>query len=170
MRYYLIDRIIQDSNYQLIAVKDIDESAYEKLCLKISSPPPHFGIDEFPEEVDVFIECASVTAVAPVVKEAMKRNKTVIVASIGGMIETDELWDVIENSNGKLVLPSGAIGGLDILKALDKSQISEVSLTTRKNPDSLPSEYACAISETEIYCGSARDAIKRFPKKLITRA
>ncbi|MBU1023530.1 DUF108 domain-containing protein, partial [bacterium] len=59
-----------------------------------------------------------------------------------------------------------AIGGMDILKAIDKSDIERISLTTRKNPKSLPEKYWGMTSETELFRSNALEAIKEFPKNI----
>jgi aspartate dehydrogenase len=163
---YLADRINEDLNFEIIAVNDIDENQYGKFCERFGSTPPLLPVERFPDNVDVFIECASANAVKAVVGEAVRRQKAVIIASIGGVALDVELLDLVHKSKAKVILPSGAIGGLDILKALDKSEISEITLTTRKNPDSLPKTMGTIEAETEIYCGNASEAIKRFPKNI----
>src|SRR5699024_4098899 len=62
-------------------------------------------------------------------------------------------------------LPSGAIGGLDLLQNDDAmGSITNVSLTTRKPADSLI-DYS--IDEPVIvYEGTAANAIKKFPKNI----
>jgi aspartate dehydrogenase len=163
---FLIDRITESQDFKLLAVYDIVPESYDVLCDRLDSPPPFFEIVDFPSETDVFIECASVHAVTPVVTESMKRGITAIVASIGGLIDNNSLWELIEYSSGKLILPSGAIGGLDILKAVPPEDLKEVTLVTRKNPKSLPSELGEIKSETEIFSGNAREAIKKYPKNI----
>lgn len=163
---FLIDRITESQDFNLVAVYDIVPEGYDVLCDRLDSPPPFFEIKDFPSETDVFIECASVKAVNPLVTECMKRGKTAIVASIGGLIDNHGLWELIEYSEGKLILPSGAIGGLDILKAIPPEDLLEVTLVTRKNPKSLPAELGEIKSETEIFSGNAREAIQKYPKNI----
>jgi aspartate dehydrogenase len=163
---FLIDRITESPDFNLVAVYDITAESYDILHERLDSPPPFFEISDFPSATDVFIECASVKAVNPVLTECMKRGKTAIVASIGGLIDNPGLWELIESSSGKLILPSGAIGGLDLLKAIPHEDLTEVSLTTRKNPRSLPPELGEIKTETEIFSGNAREAIKKYPKNI----
>ena len=161
---FLVDKVESSEEFKLTALYDLIFESYQKTIENLSSPPPFCTPDKFPDDTDVFIECASQQAVEPVVREALIREKTVIVASIGGLVDNPDLWEIIKNSNGKLVLPSGAIGGLDILKAIDKSDIESISLTTRKNPKSLPDKYKGITSETEVFRSNASEAIKEFPK------
>lgn len=164
---FLVDRILENDEFSISALWDISYDQYYELAGRLESPPPLLKIDEFPASTDVFVECASVNAVDQVVREAFKRGKTVIVASIGGLMDNQSLWDEIDKLPGKLILPSGAIGGLDILKALERDDIESVTLTTRKHPRSLKSiTMPEEADEFEVFNGSAREAIKRFPQNI----
>ncbi len=163
---YLAERIIESGKFQLSAVYDIDESRYHEFSKTLNSPILHLPVNEFPNDTDIFIECASVDAVEDIVKEGLSRSKTVIIASIGGLIEKQSLWDIINSSNGKLMLPSCAIGGLDIIKAIPRDDIEELTLTTRKNPKSLTEEYSDIESEVEIFSSNAGEAVKKFPRNI----
>src|SRR5699024_229084 len=76
--------------------------------------------------------------------------------------EITELADVYQHA---VHLPSGAIGGLDLLQNADAmGSITNVSLTTRKPADSLI-DYS--IDEPVIvYEGTAANAINKFPKNI----
>jgi aspartate dehydrogenase len=164
---YLIDCILESDEFSITAVHDISKERYSELTARLKSPPPLSDIHLFPIETDVFIECASVAAVDSVVNEACKRGKTAIIASIGGFVLNPDLLDLVTKSNAKLILPSGAIGGLDILKALDKNDIEIVKITTRKNPKSVQGiKLDENDSPVEIFNGSAREAVKQFPKNI----
>lgn len=164
---YLIDRILDSSDFVLAAVFDIKEERYIELKNRLHCTPHLMKVKDFPQITDVFVECASPKAVEDVVLEAFKRQKIAIIASIGGLMDNPSLWEKIESMDGKLILPSGAIGGLDILKALEKSEIESVELITRKNPRSIPSvELPDDAEEFIVYNGSAREAIRQFPKNV----
>ena len=65
-----------------------------------------------------------------------------------------------EEHNAKVYAPSGAIVGLDGIKAASIGKISEASLTTRKAPKSLGRE----VEEEEVlFEGKASEAVEKFP-------
>jgi len=164
---YLVDRILESDEIVLSAVYDISQERYEELRGRLKSTPPLKPPDSFPADTDVFVECASIEAVDGVVKEACKRGKIVIVASIGAIVDNPELIEEVMKSAAKMILPSGAIGGLDILKAIDKEDIEIVELTTRKHPRSLSGvKIDDSGTEVEVFNGSAGEAIKLFPKNI----
>ena len=163
---YLIERIMDSDKFELTAVDDIERERYVDIASRYKPFILYLPVEEFPNEINVLIECAAVEAVEGVVRKGLRRTKTVIIASIGGLIGKPELWNFINSRKGKLVLPSCAIGGLDIIKAIPEDDIEELTLTTRKNPKSLTEEYANIEDEVEIFSSNAGEAVKKFPRNI----
>ena len=74
--------------------------------------------------------------------------------------KTGEIEKIAKENNAKVHLPSGAIVGLDGIKAVAKFGLKEVSLVTRKSPKSLGKEID---TEEVLFEGKASDAVKEFP-------
>ena len=75
----------------------------------------------------------------------------------------NDLEQAAKESGRRIYLPSGAIGGLDVLKAAAiDGGLDSVTLTTRKPAQSLTAEPITA--EQILFDGPARDAIEQFPK------
>jgi aspartate dehydrogenase len=128
----------------------------------------HTDIQSFLDtEIDIVVEAATVEAVKDLLPAVVKK-KDVILISVGALVDEALLADIREEaeSYGNTVhLPSGAIGGLDLLQnahALDA--VSRVTLTTRKPAHSLTDEEL--TQEKVIFNGKAKDAIKQFPKNI----
>src|SRR5699024_2391879 len=76
-----------------------------------------------------------------------------------------EMEQIAKAHHKQIHLPSGAIGGLDLLQSANAlGGLHKVSITTRKSPASLGLESI--ISEKVLYEGSARNAIEQFPKNV----
>ena len=89
-----------------------------------------------------------------------------MIISIGAFADpafANRLEQAAKESGRRIYLPSGAIGGLDVLKAaaLDGG-LDSVTLTTRKPAHSLTADKITA--EQILFEGPARDAIEQFPK------
>ncbi len=172
---FLIAQLKGEKYIDVIAAADID---VEKRTLVASSFPEIFLTDDFtkfPAEVDVYVECAASSAADPVAKYAIERGKIAIIASVGGLSDIRPLRRLARETGGHLYIPSGAIGGLDALKAIPSESIQEVRLTTTKNPKNFAgSEYIeekgidleSIKSPTVIFDGHAGDAVKAFPKNI----
>lgn len=123
-------------------------------------------IKDMLDQVDLVIEAASTQAVVEIVPTILERGKDVIVMSVGALIDP-ELRNRLENiavkNNSRIYAPSGAIVGIDGIKAASIGKITEVTLVTRKPPKSLG---ISADEETILYQGKASDAVRKFPMNI----
>lgn len=80
----------------------------------------------------------------------------------------DELASAAQTGGARLRLLAGAIGGLDAIRAAAIGGIDRVTHTTRKPPRALlPADDAAMLSgERELYRGSAREGVRRFPENV----
>lgn len=125
-------------------------------------------IYEFLESsIDIVVEAATVEAVQTLIPTVLEK-KDVVLISIGALSEETflrEIYDVAETNDRTISLPSGAIGGLDLLQsAHGLGEVNAVSLTTRKPASSFLMDDI--EKEAVIFKGSAQEAIKKFPKNI----
>lgn len=118
-------------------------------------------------EIDIVVEAADIKAVKTIIPSVIKK-KDVVLISVGALADVELLTEISHLSNEykhEIHLPSGAIGGLDLLQnAHVLGSVTSVSLTTRKPASSLIEE---TIDEAKIiFEGSAVDAIKQYPKNM----
>ncbi|WP_408010112.1 aspartate dehydrogenase [Pseudalkalibacillus sp. A8] len=118
--------------------------------------------------IDLVIEAATVQVVEEYGPIIVGNGKDLLIVSVGALGDSalhDRLKTLCEKHGAKVFIPSGAIGGLDILKAANSiNQLDSVSITTRKPPKSLGEETL--TKEKVIFKGPASEAIKRFPKNI----
>ena len=115
------------------------------------------------KDVDLVLECASPDSVKHFAPIVLKKGIDMIVMSIGAFMDTDFYTEVLKiaKANGaKIHLPSGAVVGLDGIKAVAKFGLKEVSLVTRKSPKSLGKDID---TEEVLFEGKASEAVKEFP-------
>jgi aspartate dehydrogenase len=101
--------------------------------------------------------------VEEIVPLILEQGKNVIVMSVGALMDPNlrnRLEKIAKQNNAHVYAPSGAIVGLDGIKAASIGKIKEVSLVTRKNPRSLG---ISTDKEKILYEGKARDAVRKFP-------
>lgn len=125
-------------------------------------------LDEFlSAPVDTVVEAVTVDAARLFISQVIERQKDLIVSSIGVFKDfafLEELTNLAEANGTKLYLPSGAIGGLDVLQSAKAlGGLKTVRLTTRKSPESLGME---TDREQVLFDGTAFDAIGNFPKNI----
>ncbi|MXQ55730.1 aspartate dehydrogenase [Shimazuella alba] len=120
------------------------------------------------EDLDLVIEAATIQAVEAYAARILESKKNLLLVSVGALADADfltELKQLCDDTNTSIYLPSGAIGGLDILKAAKSvGELNSVSITTRKPPKALLEETV--DEEVILFEGTAKDAISKFPKNI----
>jgi aspartate dehydrogenase len=104
----------------------------------------------------VIVESASQTAAKQYVGKVLGADIDLIVMSVGALLDLDV-------QSNRLHVPSGAIGGIDAIDAASLVGVTDVTLTTRKNPKVLDMDNR---EEKTVYEGDAKEAVKRFPREM----
>jgi len=160
---------------------DADKSAANGLAAKLTTG----GIARFSEFTELIssaefkqsslvLECASQEAVRLFARPLLELGKDMIVMSVGALTDNallSELLDLSAKNGTSLVLPTGAIAGIDAIRSA-REGLESVMLITTKNPKALegaPFFKKNNISldtinkKTTIYYGTAAEAISNFP-------
>src|SRR5437879_1409964 len=116
----------------LVAIADQDRPRAEQLAAQLKARPPVVEIDELVRRSDLIIEAASQGALAEIVPRGLRAQKDLMVMSVGGLLEHDEWFPEAERQGCRIHIPSGAIAGLDGLRAAAMGRLSLVILTSRK--------------------------------------
>ncbi|MDR2967845.1 MAG: aspartate dehydrogenase [Methanobacteriaceae archaeon] len=122
-----------------------------------------FNIDEMIANVDLVLETASPSSVEGHGLKILENGKNIIIMSIGALMDEKlrkQMQKVANDNNSKIFIPSGAIVGLDGIKAASEGKIDKVTLTTRKPPISLGKKV---YREKILFEGKASEAVKKFP-------
>lgn len=162
----------------LEGVYDIYPEKAEALAATLSRRPQ---VTTSPEELihlpklDLVVEAASQRAVRELGLKVLSARRDLMIMSVGALVDSqllDSLVRMAVRANRRIYVPSGAIAGLDAVKAASAAMITEVTLTSKKAPKALKgSAYvdalAPALSELAepkvIFEGSAAEACKLFP-------
>src|SRR5690625_880279 len=167
--HFLLETIAAQENSTL-KITDIlvrDREKYKSLTEKYDITL-HTNIEQFlAEPVDIVVEAATVEAVEIYLPYVLSKKDAVVI-SIGAFVDQgffQRMTGLAKAHERTIYLPSGAIGGLDLLQhahALDG--LHDVSLTTRKPAHTLTAEKI--IEEKIIFQGTAEEAIQQFPKNI----
>lgn len=129
-------------------------------------------IDDNP---DYIIEAASPDVLKNIGVKILKNGISLIPLSVGAFADRRFYKDMEETAlvnNSRVHVPSGAVGGFDVLHGSMLMEDVEVSITTEKSPESLngaPFLEGRELSQEKIedvFKGSAVEAIKFFPKNV----
>ena len=155
--------IVQEENNIDIAYffdKDIERA--ENLA-SLAGGVAVLDFDDMLNDVDLILECTAPVSVKEYAPKVLGHGIDMIVMSVGALMDFDfyhELESLAKDNDAKIHLPSGAIVGLDGIKAVAKFGLKEVSLVTRKSPKSLGKDID---AEDVLFEGKASDAVKEFP-------
>ena len=163
----------------LTHVYDIDRSHAENLVSKLKQKPEIVDNSHLlsSNPVELVVEAASQDAVRNDAVSILQNKKDMMIMSAGALLD-ESVFEVISDACrdfGKTVyLPSGAIAGLDALKAV-KDELKSVILVTTKNPNSLKDAPFFDSSDIDpgkisepiiLFDGSAKEAVSLFPKNV----
>ena len=121
---------------------------------------------------DIVIECAPSHLVRSIVAPFVRAGKTAVVLSAGALLDHDDLIELAKQHGGQIVVPTGALIGLDAVTAAAVGTIHSVRMITRKPPGGLAgAPYIVAnnigieglTEPLRIFDGSAREAARGFP-------
>ena len=108
------------------------------------------------DDPDIIVEAASQQAVKEYLLQVLEADIEVIVMSVGALLD-------MHVHSPRLHVPSGAVGGIDALRSAALAGISDITLTSRKNPQALKTD---PNAETIVYDGDAEMAVRLFPKEM----
>lgn len=162
----------------LVALYDQDDAQATKLAAGLSSPVPRFTQFEPFCAVDglhLVVECASPAAVRTLGMRVLEAGLDLLVVSSGGLADPaffSTLSDLAVRRNRRLLVPSGALGGIDAIRAA-RGLLDEVTLTSTKPPRALSGapgfeawEGKDMAGATVVFEGNALEAIEMFPANI----
>jgi aspartate dehydrogenase len=150
---------------EAIYLCDIDEAKASELASTVDKASVA-AFDDYLDRVDLVFEAASHQAVRQYAERVIESGTDLIIMSIGGLLDDElreRLRDTARRHRCTIYLPSGAVCGIDGIKAAHHADLDEVTLVTTKSPDSLGRDLD---KRTIIFEGKARDAVEYLPKNV----
>jgi aspartate dehydrogenase len=156
----------------LTAVSVQNPEKHRGRLANLTKPPAVLPIEALVDVADIVIECAPSKLVRSIVAPFVAKGKTAIVLSAGALLDHEDLIELAQQNGGQIVVPTGALIGLDAVTAAAVGKIHSVRMVTRKPVRGLAGapyivENNIAIEQItepmKIFDGSAREAAKGFP-------
>jgi aspartate dehydrogenase len=133
------------------------------------------AIEALEAEADVVVECAPAALLPDIIGPFLRAQKIAIVLSVGALLFHPYLITLAKETGGAILVPTGALIGLDAMIAAAEGTIHSVSMVTRKPPAGLAGaphllEHDISIeglsTPLKVFSGNAREAAKGFPANL----
>ncbi len=124
---------------------------------------------------DIIVECAPAAVLPAIAEPALRAGRTVVVLSCGALLDNMHLVELAREHGGHILVPTGALLGLDAVIAAAEGKIHSVRMITCKPPAGLlgaPYLEQQGISleglqePLRVFEGSAREAARGFPANL----
>ncbi|MET0951765.1 MAG: aspartate dehydrogenase domain-containing protein [Aeromicrobium sp.] len=137
---------------------------------------PQLDLDEVAGAADIAVECINPAFASRRVVALLDAGVDVVLCSVGALADEQTHAEVMAAGPGRVVFPTGAIGGLDLLTSVGRFEaLDSVTVTTTKLPKSLIQHWMSGPQRAEIlatagplrvYAGPAREACGLFPQSI----
>jgi len=133
---------------------------------------PLVELADVPQHADLVVECAPSSVLEDICRPMLEAGKTVMVLSAGELLARPQLQELAQAKRGQIIVPTGALLGLDAVTAAAEGKIASVRMITRKPPNGLAgAPYLVAnnisvdgLNEAKrVFKGNAREAAAGFP-------
>lgn len=137
--------------------------------------PEVLPLERLAEEADVVVECMPAAHFLAAAEPPVRMGRILMPLSVGALLGNMHLVDLARETGARIIVPSGAIAGLDAVRAAAEGNVTSIRLVTRKPPASLAGapllvEKGISLEGLSepllVYRGSARDAAMGFPANL----
>ena len=156
----------------LTAVSARDVARAEAAMAGFARAVPVVSLARLGEYADVVVECAPAALLRELAEPALGHGCTIIVMSCGALLDNLDLVDLAHRSSGRILVPTGALLGLDAVVGAAEGGITSVTMITQKPPRGLLGapyleangiDIAGLTRPKRVFSGTAREAARGFP-------
>jgi aspartate dehydrogenase len=157
---------------RLVAVSARNRERAAGIVAGFSRSVPVENLARLPEIADVVVECLPSTAFPSLAEPTLRAGRILVVISVGALLEYPDAIETARKCGAQIIVPSGALVGLDAVQAAAEGSIYSIRMITRKPPAGLagaPYLRQNGISldglstPLKVFEGTARDAVRGFP-------
>lgn len=165
--------MLPETEITAVAARDVDKC--RRTLDQIGCDAPIMPLNDLHRNADVVLECAPAAIFEQIVRPTVSAGKKAIVLSAGALLSHFDLVDVAKKNGGQIIVPTGALLGLDAVGAAAQAKIYSVTLTTRKPVEGLLGAPYLVEKKIDIrglaeplcvFRGTAREAAIGFPANL----
>jgi aspartate dehydrogenase len=158
--------------YELVAVSARNVARASERLARLGSAVPVLPLEELGRNADIVIECVPAAVFDVVVRPAIAAGRTLLMLSVGALLDRIELVEEARRTGARIIVPSGALLGLDAVRAAAQGKIASVKMVTRKPPKSLVGapylvEHGISVeglsAPLRVFAGNAREGARGFP-------
>lgn len=124
------------------------------------------------EQAEIVVDCAPSKTLRAIGDPVVARGLTLVTVNAGALLSQLELVERAKAAGARIIVPTGALLGLDAVRGAAEGTIHAVTMVTRKPPAGLEGApylvergiTLAGLTEAKlVFKGSARDGAKGFP-------
>jgi aspartate dehydrogenase len=127
-----LDRGVPGLELACVAARDLAKAKAWLAEERITCPI--VALEALPAYADLAVECAPAAVLEQICRPMLAAGKQVLVLSCGALLPRPELIELAREHGGRIIVPTGALLGLDAVAAAAQGTIHSVRMTTRKPP------------------------------------
>lgn len=157
---------------ELCAVTVRDREKAEQNMAALSAPVPVVNAQELADLSDIVVECVPKAAFMEIAEPALKAGRLFVTVSGAGILANPDVEQMAREHGARIILATGALLGLDAVRAAAEGQVNEIRMVTRKPPNALVGAPHLVENDISIdglnepklvFEGSAREGAIGFP-------
>jgi aspartate dehydrogenase len=157
---------------RLVAVSARDVAKAEAKMADFAQPVPVVPLEALADLAEIVVECAPAAVFRRVAEPAIRAGRILLVVSVGQLLEGGDLIELARATGARIVVATGALLGLDAVRAAAEGEVQSVQMITRKPPRGLAgapylAEHGITLeglkAPLKVFEGSARDGARGFP-------
>ena len=156
---------------RLVAVSGRDQDKTRAAVAGFRSVPEVVGLSDL-AQADIVVEAAPAAIFEQIAAPAIAAGRIFIPSSVGALLPRMHLVERAKQTGARIIVPTGALLGLDAVRAASEGDVESITIETRKPPGGLVGAPYLALHSidvlavkqpTVIFEGNAFDAAAGFP-------
>lgn len=156
---------------RLVAVAARDAGKARANLQTFRNPPPLVDLPEL-AEADIVVEATPASLFDRVAVPALEAGRIFVPSSVGALLPRMHLVRLAQQTGARIIVPTGALLGLDAVRAAAEGPVESITIETRKPPRGLVGapyleknmiDVMGMVEPTLIFEGTAFDAVAGFP-------
>ena len=158
--------------FRLAAVAARDAARAQTRLAAAGIAVPVVPLAELARRSDIVVECLPAGQFRAIAEPAIASGRIFVPLSAGALLDHVDLIERAREAGARIVVPTGALLGLDAVRAAAEGEIRSVTMTTRKPPRGLAGapylvERGISLERLaaplKVFDGTARDGARGFP-------
>ena len=153
-----------------VAVRDVQKA--QRALPQVGDSIPVCKTTELAESCDIVVECLPPALFREIALSAIDKGRIFMPLSVAQLLENGDLIERAKQKGARIMVPTGALIGLDAVRAAAEGTIHSVKMVTRKPPAGLEGapylrEHGISVvglkEPLKVFDGSAREGARGFP-------